>query len=343
MGFLQSLRFLYILMTKNNTRFVCESRQLVSATGKQFPLDRYYDPKCRNFRGTVLFIHGMNKLGNKDPRVIEICQALATCGFIALAPTYDNITQLLMQNVDISNIEESVQALLADPKLTPQGTLSIFTASYSGAIALRSITSPTIAHKVNAFCSIGSPSSPVKAFENALRDSKADHYAKLILIKNLLRLSLNFDPVLDTALDYAIDDAFMKDGQNKLDAFIEKQPRDVQAKIREITEENMNTAHLLEFYFPAVQQYEEEFISAGDFNNLRSEVALIHSASDCIFPYEETVNLYQQLRGHERSCRMLITPLLEHVDYTFSFKKLKQMWQLVSILAYFFRHAQNGR
>lgn len=330
-----TIKFLRYLATNKVADVRVQSQTLSSTSEQQFPLDVYQTNN--NSKGHIVFIHGMNKYGNRDERVIHFCRSLAAIGFRVYAPTYERITNLLIDHTVIDDIEDSLQALRQQFSMN---SFSVFSASYSGCMALKAMARPSIAQYINAYGTIGSPNRFTSAYAHALGEGGSkDVYAKLIFLRALLQESENYDDIIDRGMVLAIDDANQQPPGNRLLDYLSDITTEKQQQLRDIVDNIADTQHYLETYQHIITRLDRELIESADLRLLDCRVALIHSASDDIFRIEETESVYAELQQHGIDCQCLITPLLEHVDHNLSIRQWRDVLKMVNIMGYFLQAA----
>ncbi|MCX7633834.1 MAG: alpha/beta hydrolase, partial [Turneriella sp.] len=69
--------------------------------------------------------------------------------------------------------------------------------------------------------------------------------------------------------------------------------------------------------------------------HIRAPVLLLHGAGDAVVPEQESRELYPLLPN----ARLVVSPLLEHADPKISLRLVREVWRLVSAMAWYFRHA----
>ena len=60
-------------------------------SGAAVPVHYYPARKQSKDSGWILFIHGMNYSGFEEPRIMNLCSALAECGYNVLSPNIESI------------------------------------------------------------------------------------------------------------------------------------------------------------------------------------------------------------------------------------------------------------
>ncbi len=336
-NFIKTLQFFHILLKQRVDGVQIEEHHLTLENGVEMPID-VYDYKTHP-KGYIVFVHGKNRPGYRDPRGIAFCKAMAHYGYRVIAPSYQRISNLQI-NIDVVNdVVFSINDILHKTDLVPTQQLAIFTVSYSGTIALHAAAKPLINQHISAFCTIGSSSSFVRSCRHALSEKGCtDIYARLIFLRALFHYSKDKDDALDKALVCAIDDDFAKHQTHDLTDYLTTLPTEQAQQYQHIVDNIMHTDHYLTQYQDVIDDLENRLTRSSDLHDLRCKIALIHSVKDKIFPPAESAAMYDDFTRMGIETKMVITPLLDHVDANFSLRKIKDIWRLINVFSFFFKH-----
>lgn len=337
MSYSQAVKFL-LALSKNKNQAQQPISYMIDQEGFSLPFDVYEPAANHVYKGTILFIHGMNHLGNKDHRIMNICRAAAHCGYRAIAPSYSIIENYI---VDMKSADEFVSTILyltADKTLCPSGKIAIFSASFSGALCLRAIRFPKVANKVSSFCSVGISYYPYTTFGNILSRKTTDYYAKLISIKNLLRLSDQLPSELEKGMDSLIADAHELKGWPRFEKVFNSFSLEAREKLLAIQEAVISQRDLTPEYKNEIEVTQQIFMKDTDMRKVPCPVTLIHSVDDDVMPTVETTLLYKDLKRAKRKAKMVLTPLLAHADLEIGIQHMLDLYRLVSCFNYFLKH-----
>lgn len=339
MKYLATIKFLLAALKIKGKVTPDWQTELKLADGAVLPADIYEPAAPASCLGTILFFHGMNKLGKDDERMMRLGRATAMAGFRAVVPTFPLVARHIVDKQSVLNCACAIRAIIADPKLCQQGQLGIFTASFSGSASIRAITQVEgIAPLVSSLCSVGVCYHPDVTFTNILSAKMTDKYAKYICIKALLRIGGDLSEELERALDLAIDREFDDENTGEaLQQFLASASAETQEKMRSIIEDVDQQREMAPDYQRYIPIIERDF-EARDLDKLRCHTTLIHSAQDMVLPTLESELLYKAIRKEGQSAKLLVTPILDHADVQLSPKYIVDALRLVSAFHSFFKH-----
>jgi acetyl esterase/lipase len=336
MSYVTTVRFLLATLKNKGADLPVISKELKAKSGAVYPLDIYEPADAAKYKGTILFLHGMNKHGNKDERMVALCRAAAFCNYRAISPTYQTIAEHNVTLKSIDEFDETISEFIKDESLCPDGKLAVFTASLSGSFSLRAIARPHLADKVTSLCTVGICYNPKTTFGNILKGKSNDAYAKYIAIKGLLAAANDLSNELRQGLDFAIDDAFEEDGKNRAGQFAETIADLHKKRLLEIIARVESNQDLSGLYEKEILILHEALKDISDLSGVHSRVTLIHSEGDNVLPSIESELLFEHLIKAGKQAKLLVTPVLDHADFQFKLKHLRDLKRLVSAFDYFF-------
>jgi len=96
--FIKTLKFIKNLNSKNDPGTIVNRKTM--STGKiDFDLYEKGFPEK-----SILLVHGMAPDGNKDYRIINICNSLALCGYRVISPFFKQIAGLIISSDTVDDI-----------------------------------------------------------------------------------------------------------------------------------------------------------------------------------------------------------------------------------------------
>ena len=297
-------------------------------------------------KGAILMVHGMNSLGAHDPRVIKLCQVLASLGLVCVAPTVKTISQHLILTDQANDVRQVMYHMLADNRVCPNGQLGIFTASFSGAISIIAAADKQLRDRITALLTIGIYHDGVATMLDLLSNECEDHFARLIGLKNLFRLTKQVDPVIDQALEFAIQDVFSYIADGHVDAYLKTLSHDDKVRVQ-----TMLSAIANRTYQPPeaiIQKFDPDAFRHGfDFLHLLPtlpfRIFALHSEDDKIMYAHHTQALRKFVKHSRLHHHILISPLLDHADADFSFKKAWAIIKAARFLSAYFKDIMSNR
>lgn len=336
MNYLTTIKFIKTLLDGKEHPVEIRSIKLAISPTMELDADVYEPKQSKNYRGTILVLHGMNCLGNKDPRLMTFCRAAALHHFRVVMPTYEIVTKHHVDVCSITEFGDTICALAKNKELTPKGKIGIFTASFSGSLSIRAANHPNVAPYVSSWASLGICYHPKSTFRNILAERTDDYYAKCISIKNLLRIKNELSPYLEKGLDAMIADAFDCKKRTHLDACIATlSPEEGQHLEKIYASLGEDVSPLYEAH---IQRMHEVFMTESNLKELKCFVTLIHSKGDTVLHTIESEMLYKQLQKDKVKSRLLITSLLDHADLNLSIRYLPEVIKAIHAMHGFLKH-----
>lgn len=335
---LQIMRFFHALLTKNPKDTLQSTIPLRINNTTMLATD-VYQPVGKD-HGSIIFFHGMNKHGKDDERLQVFCRCLATAGYRVIVPAYPQITQHIFSIDTIDDFADTLQAVARESALCPAGKVSVFTASFSGTLALRACLRPETQPHISAFLTIGSAFYVRDVFRSGFENPESDKYMQLICAKNVLLSDPAIDAEVIAALDVAINDVFLPEEPARLPTVLPN----MQLKNRELTERittTQNNGFLYQRYYEYLAGIEEALFTSGDDKLLTFPLIFMHSVTDKVFSPEETLKISSYLARKNIKHKVFITSLLEHVNYGFPVKKLPETIKMIWLFYRYFKATNN--
>lgn len=315
---LLALRFFIRLSGKSTPHIEPEAQQWI-LSDKVVNVQIYYPQhsKGKGCKGTILMVHGMNCLGANDPRVIKLCKVLASVGFLCVTPTIETIAQHLILTSQAEDVREVIRHMIADEAICPDGKLGIFTVSFSGAISILAAADPAIRDHITALLTIGIYHDGVQTINDMLAPSCTDHFARLVALKNLFRLAKSVDPLIDEALECAIQDEFSYVDNGHVAAYVQTlntaDRQRVQQMLAEIESGRYQApAKVLKQFDPEAFRHGFDFVHC--LPDLPFKVYALHSRDDRIMYAVHTRKLKAWLKQQGLPHRIAITTILDHAN-----------------------------
>jgi acetyl esterase/lipase len=294
----------------------------------------------------ILAIHGMSALGNEDPRMDSICRALASCGYFVVSPFYRDIAEFTISYSTVENIMETIKVVANDKNISPDGKISIFSASFSAGMSIIASSQQETAELVRAICSVGTYCRALQAIEHMIIRQDTDEYGRLIILKNFISNLPGFDEKAVIALHEAILDNGLKREHPKfpehlsgLDGILRENV------IRILSDPDYRRWHWTQFISRSknVEEMMGKLSVIDHVEGLSAKVVFIHGEGDTVIPPSESEELHHQLKKRRIPTRLLITPLISHGDVTMGLSMAGPIADLVRVFAFFFKHASSAR
>ena len=334
-SFLTTLRFLISISSKN-IKGKAPRTVILKRNGFETEAD-VYKLKRRKYKGVIIFIHGMTLLGFRDPRIIALCQAASKAGYIAIAPELPLISKCDMSDASVDNIDSVIHCVYDDKSLSGGKPIALFTASFSGLLGLCAIARKETASLVSNFCAVGTSFDPDETCLKALNNPLTEDGVQWVLLKNFLSNEYTNNQEIIHGMELAIQDTFNEKPYNQFNAYLETISLQSKAMLIDLKEKVTGKHDMRDLCREQIHQFSLNLKHSVDLNRLTCRVFLLHSTDDNIILPEESTKLYHQLKELNKSCRLLITPLLEHADVNVSPKMFVEIIKLMRVFHLFLK------
>ncbi len=299
-----------------------------------------YAPRKRSSRcgSPILAVHGMSVLGNRDPRFVKVCRAMAGCGYRVLSPSIREVRDLVITPRTITTLAHLIRAICADREMSPEGRLSLFAPSFSAGLCLAVASRRDIAPLVKSLCAVGAFGNVQTVIENLMGDPEADEYGRLILLKNFLPSSFRKSSALRLAFETAARDNGLQREEPQLPGYLNRlgiRERRTFARLREDA-----GYRLLHWDRMSRRDSVRKMMSALSLHltlkHIKASVTLIHGEKDNVIPSSESQNLFTRLRQENIPSRLVLTPLIGHGDARINPRLVGALLELLAGFAFFF-------
>ncbi len=295
-----------------------------------------FEPVGRH-RGTILFLHGMTVLGNRDPRQLRACQILASIGYRVVSPLIPEIEALRVSGRAVDTVAQLIVETAHRADLGDQRPLGLFSVSYSAGVGLVAAARPEAAPYVASVCAIGSFATGLGWARFLFEDATADEYARMIAWWNLLPGVIGPEPALGDAMHAAAPDMVDTVSPARLPgalARLSERERNLYDRVCSDLEfrRDMGGRILKDVARHAFQDVCPE----GAAGALRMPIALLHGAGDNVIPPGESAILHKALQQHGAASRLIITTLLTHGDVQLTPRAILESFEVLRVFAHFF-------
>ena len=280
---------------------------------------------AREPRGAVVAVHGVTLRGGRDPRLVHFARSLARSQVACAVPTLPGLGSCLLAAGDLPVLEEVTLALAEETGQRP-GLVGF---SYGGSYCLVAAGRAKIADKVRFVLTFGAYASLEEVIAGYAEEQRQEPagasawddriYLHLVLVQQLEQ-------------ELGLPEELRRQVQALLrrycsEASAEEKRRFYDEKLRP-----------LELVGAALRSLDRDTLRAlspaGQLAALRCRVSLIHDAHDGVVPPAQAGKLHAELQqaGDPGRSRLLVTPLLSHVDLG-SLLHVGQVGRLLAALA----------
>jgi len=293
--------------------------------------------------GTLIFIHGMSPLGKEDPRIARFSEALALVGYRVLVPDFASIRRLDIEKGQSAEVLRQLEQLAADRNLVPD-LFGVIAVSFSGVFALLTACSPPLASRLCGLCLVGSYSDILSVSLFTMLANRADHYGRLIILRNYFREIETEGTALHTLIERCISECAVQEEWDPDVALDQSKPLEGRAHsmLTDMNERRNLASRVTNLFKQDWSEYETNL----DFLYRDTPVFLIHGRHDRIVPAGESKKLARNLKYRNIPTWLCVTQLLSHGDTDLRLRQLIEVFRLLRGFAWFFRaykKASRGR
>ncbi|MBI3395186.1 MAG: hypothetical protein HY042_05080, partial [Spirochaetia bacterium] len=281
--------------------------------------------------------------GYRDPRMNNVCRALAGVGYTAVAPSYADIKNLLVTSETVDEIADSIVRIAGNADLTPMGKMGLFSASFTAGPCLIAAASDQAAHLVSSVCTIGT----VGAVDSTVgfllgHTGDIDDYGTMIMFYNFIRDSIGAQKSrrLEKAFEIATYDNGLRREVPLLPDYLKtltKQERSIFAGIRDSRE--VRLSHFAKIRTSRhFKTLEKNLAVDKRVRGMQAAVTLIHGIDDNVVPPSESEHLHKTFGTLGVRSKLTLTPLISHGDASIGPSMIKEIYELATAFAFFFAH-----
>lgn len=292
--------------------------------------------------GTILSVHGMSPLAQRDPRMVRLHGALAAIGFRVVAPHLRSVAGLRIHAGQIDTIEAAIASVAGHRGLCPSGRLSLFAPSFSGGLSLIAAARPSVADRVRAVLLLGAYGNIRTAMDAVLTRRDLNPYAWKIVLANFVECVERGRPAVRKALLVAALDEWHTDRLPQLPAFLDTLDPDDARRVETLLLDRDARLAL----WRAILDADPPFLTFGNtvdqLDGLRARVTLVHGEHDPTIPARQSHELHRALREVGHPSRLLVTPALGHGGAASTWTLARRLPDLTRAFGAFFEEATAG-
>ncbi len=286
----------------------------------------------------VLLLHGMNKMGIEDPRILNLAYIISSLGYTTILPEVQEVTELKIGAETLDAVSLTVETILDRSDLFLDERLGFFSVSFCGGMGMISITNPEISKRIKAIATIGSYSNFETTIPHVLDNFEIDNYGTCIFFYNFIdHFEKNSENLKIYFYEAAMDNGLKRFGNlakapeilknlSKKEVILLKGIENGKEFRKSLFEEFQKKSKSLMEYLSPINYVEKIF----------SSVSLVHGRGDIVIPENETIELASKLNQFNKPFAMEITKLLSHGDTLPIWKQIPGVPGLASTFGYFF-------
>lgn len=283
---------------------------------------------------TIIIIKGMTVRGIDDPRLLKQAEILRQLGYKVYLPQYLELQNLEITPHTLNQIHDDIKEI---QKHNPISKLSLFSVSFSGALSL--IVTSREDLKIDSILLIGTFADFHKTIEFLLLNLHIDPYGFFIVLKNFIEEIPKYKNYgLKEAFHLAAVDNALKREPPLLNLFFESHP-----KTKKVFFEIYNNLELRKYIFKKIlstekfQKFCNELNTLKYIKNCKARISLLHGKHDNVIPPEESLSIYTECTKYNIPVKLAITSLLDHGNVSGNLNLVKEFYQLINTLNFFFQ------
>lgn len=288
---------------------------------------------------TVLVIHGLAATGHKDPRIIQLANAIASAQPDAkvLVPYLPPLAECKLADDPVALIEEIIRLVANDHQLCPTGKVDIASACISAGMGL--VAGSRVEGAIGSVLCIGTHASAFNVLQHCLeREGKDDsRYAINSVLGSFLEPRGGLNELL---IAYTLDDHYQNIGLPAEELGKKKKQFPEETKLYDRLHDD---GEYLKQVIAKVEKEQKDTFRAMSpmecLDDIECEnLVLIHAVTDDVVPNSESVVLQQALsKRDDMKIRLCVTPLLNHGDQrAIGLSDIPKIFPLINAFAGFF-------
>lgn len=334
----KSMQFLWSLSKKNTQPLQKKTKQYAN-THADFYLAKLPDPQA----GTIILFHGLNLLGNQDPRIIKLAGALNQIGFHCLVPQLNPFMQFRIPNdKEVNEIGDCLHHFLLQEQDRDK-TISFIGPSTSCLYMGKLNTYTELRNKIKSMCFISPYFSPAQSFKEVVETPKS-FYAQILFLKMLIEgrylKEKNLRDLKDLQL---LEQAIPLVDSLKAELYTKEYLLNYCSKesaLPQLLATIGTTGFITDEMKPFFIELAEKADYAQHITQCTSKISIIHSQNDSIFLPWNSLSLSHHLNKHHVTNQLLITTLLDHADINFK-SLVREALPILNAFNAFFKYTRN--
>jgi hypothetical protein len=286
----------------------------------------------------VIVLHGMNKMGIEDPRILNLAYIITNMGYTTILPEVTEVTELKIVPETLDSVSITLETIVERSDMFLDERLGFFSVSFCGGMGMISITNPEISKKIKAIATIGSYSNFETTIPHVLENFELDNYGTCIFFYNYISyFEKNSENLKIYFYEAAMDNGLKRIGSSaKAPAILKKLSKKEETLLNGIENEKEFRKSLFEDFQKKSKSLMEYLSPINYVEKIFSSVSLVHGKGDIVIPEKETIELASRLNQFNKPFEMEITKLLSHGDTLPIWKQIPGVPGLASTFGYFF-------
>lgn len=309
---------------------VCESR-LRAKTGSHYDV---YEPKRSAIR-TVIAVSGLTLKGEREDRLVHFCRTLAASGVRVAVPALPAMKSFRFEESDL----DVIIALIRELHEQEAFAVGLVGFSVGGGLALAAAAAEEVRNAVDltvvfgAHYDLGSVWRELVARHQGPPPSRDDDWEDYIWLRVIM--AYRRMPSL------GMGDAEREEMLDLLASYCDLPITKKKAFFERVMRSNPDLTDLSGW---GDAELPARLSPRGVLGNVKAATMILHDAQDVLVPPDQAWRVYEELksRGPERRQRLLITPLLAHVNARAS-RSVRDVFPLLGMMGELFRSPEGEK
>lgn len=329
----------YVVSPNTNLISVREEQFIDSESGRSYRVKILHPKSKINTKlPGVLLLHGMNKQGIDDSRILHLANIITSMGYTTILPEIPEVTELQINESTLDSVYNAICSVVERNDLFLDKRLGFFSVSFCGGIGLITLSKPKLKDKISAIVTIGAYSHFGSTIPFVMDNYEEDNYGTCIFFHNYIDF---FDKSAKNLKIYfyeaAMDNGLKRTGESAIapKVFLTLNEKELEL-YRRIHEDKEFRKNLFEEFRLNSKSLIDHLSPINYLEKIRSSISLVHGKGDLVIPEIESQELAKELDKLKKPYKLEITRLLSHGDTLPIWKQIPGIPGLASAFGYFF-------
>ena len=282
-----------------------------------------------------IIVHGMNKLGPQDVRLIKLARSIAAAGYSVFVPNIKSIRRHVLDMQKVADVLYDCCKFLMTQGVESFSLLGI---SFSGAATFPVAGAADLKDHIKSIFLVGTYFDSKRVLTRSIQDKTSNAYGFLITIKNIFIEQGVGSNIFMRVIDQAIQDAWRAKNFARTKVMLLRLPEHEQVLIKKLISRDYDAQNLLRQYCKGLEQVAFDSEYRSSIPKIKCPLFILHGLQDDIIPESESVELDCFLKSRDKKSCLVVTSLLTHVHLNLKvgFKLIYDIVQMFRLLAKYF-------
>lgn len=285
-----------------------------------------------DYQHAIVMIHGMNKYGAKDPRLIHFASCFANRNYPVFVPELPSA----MRHAFSMQTEELLLTRLCQ-SLISQGVESLYLVgiSFPGPLAFRIANHKDLKQHINKIFLLAPYFEMQDVAHHFFFNKTSDQYGYFVLIKNILLRQNPVDEPLLKVVNQAIEDSHLGQGFENTNRLYKLLPKDKQRWFEGILFRDYDGDYFAQHFAKEMQSIIDNYHYQKMLPAIECPVFILHGKDDNVISMQQSERLRDCLHAYNKSCELLISELLSHADIKLSLRTVVEALYFTNFMSKF--------